>query len=136
MLAQIHGAAAGAWLGVVAAETVLEFSGRDAPSRRLVAHLHAWIDYLFEGPLVAIVLVTGSVLLARAWPAPPLLLVKAGAGLLAVIANIICIPLVLVRARATNDDEVRRLFRPIQLTGLAIPFGLLALALGLGAFAG
>ena len=66
MLAEIHGAAAGAWLGVVAAETVVEFSAHDAPSRRIVAKMHAWIDLLFEAPLVAIVLVTGSVLLARA----------------------------------------------------------------------
>ncbi len=135
MLAQIHGAAAGAWMGVVACELVLESFGRDASSRRLVARAHAWIDLLFEGPLVAFVLVTGAVLLARDWPASPLLLLKVAAGLIAVIANLICIPYVRARARATDDAEVRRLFRPIQITGLAIPFGLLALGLGLGAFA-
>jgi hypothetical protein len=131
MLAKIHAAAACAWLGVVAAEAVLELLGRDQPSRRFVAKAHLWIDYLFEGPLVVVVLVTGGILLARAWPAPPLLLVKACAGLIAVIANGICMPLVWMRVRAKDDAQVQRLFGRIRLTGLAIPFGLAALVLGI-----
>ena len=76
--------------------------------------------------------VTGAWLLAQAWPAPPLLLVKAGAGLLAVMANMICMPLVRMRVRATDDARVVALSRQVQLTGLAIPFGLLALIVGIG----
>lgn len=135
MLAQIHGAAAGAWMGIVGCEVVLEAFGRDAPSRRLIAQAHAWIDLLLEGPLVAFVLATGIVLFVRDWPPSPLLLLKAAAGLIAVIANLVCIPYVRARARATDDADVKRLFGPIRITGLAIPFGLLALGLGLGAFA-
>jgi hypothetical protein len=132
ILQQVHAAAACAWLGVVAAESVLELQARDAAARRLVAVVHAWIDLLFEGPLVVLVLVTGVWLLARAWPAPPLLLFKAGAGLIAVIANLICIPLVRMRAKATDDARVIALSQQVQLTGLAIPFGLLALIIGIG----
>ena len=131
ILLQVHIVAASAWLGVVAGESVMEHYGRDAASLRLIAQMHRWIDILFEGPLVAIVLVTGGLLLARAWPAPPLLLIKVGAGLIAVIANSICIPLVHARAHSNDDARVRALTRGIKITGLAIPFGLAALAIGL-----
>jgi hypothetical protein len=133
-LVQVHFCAASAWLGVVGAEAVLEHYGRDPASRRLVAKAHAWIDILFEGPLVGIVLVTGALLLARAWPAPPLLIVKVTAGMIAVIANAICIPLVRARARTTDDSLMIKLSRQVRMTGLAIPFGLLALVIGLSGY--
>ena len=130
-LVQVHFCAASAWLGVVAAESVLEQFGRDPASRQVVAKVHAWIDILFEGPLVAVVLITGGLLLARAWPAPPMLMLKVAAGLIAVVANAICIPLVSARARTTDDSRIIRLSRQVRMTGLAIPFGILALAIGL-----
>jgi hypothetical protein len=130
-LLQVHIVATSAWLGLVAAEAVVELHGRDAASRRLVARIHRWIDILFEGPLVALVLGSGALLLSRAWPASPLLLVKVGAGIIAVIANAICIPWVQMRAKASDDVEVRALTGKIAATGYAIPFGLAALVLGL-----
>jgi hypothetical protein len=132
MLMRIHLVAVGFWLGMVAAETVLEFCGRDAASRRTVAVVHHWIDVLFEIPIVAVVLTTGVLLLARIWPAPPMLLVKVGAGLIAVIANVICVPLVQARWRETDDARVQALTRRVKMTGSAIPFAILALAIGLG----
>ena len=131
-LIQLHLAAVSFWFGVLAAETVLELAPRDAAERRLVAVAHARIDRLFELPVVVAVLLTGALLLARAWPAPPLLLVKVGAGLVAVIANLVCFPLVHARCKATEDARVRALARQVRMTGLAIPFGIAALVIGLG----
>lgn len=131
-LLQLHAAAVCAWMGAVAAESVLELSRTDSATRRLVASVHAWIDRLFEGPLLVLVLVTGAMLLARAWPAPPLLLLKVGAGMVAVLVNLLCMVLVQRRARAGDDAQLQALTRQIRLTGLAIPFGLLALVIGFG----
>ena len=135
-LVQFHLAAVSFWFGVLAAETVLELSPRNAGERRLVAVAHAWIDRLFELPTVIAVLISGALLLARAWPASPLLLVKVGAGLVAVIANLVCIPLVHARCRATEDVRVCALARQVRMTGLAIPFGIAALVIGLGLLPG
>ncbi|MBI1816366.1 MAG: hypothetical protein HYR72_15420 [Deltaproteobacteria bacterium] len=132
MLVQLHLIAVSFWLGMVAAETVLEFCGRDAVSRRTVAVAHRWIDLLFEIPVVIVVVGTGTLLLARAWPASPLLLVKVGAGSIAVIANLICVPLVHARWKETDDARVRALTRQVKMTGLAIPFAIAALVIGLG----
>jgi hypothetical protein len=130
-LLEAHVVAASAWLGVVAGESVMELSARDPASLRLIAQIHKWIDICFEGPLVAIVLATGAVLMFRAWPGSPLLLVKVGAAMIAVIANSICIVRVQARAQANDDEALRALTRKIVGTGIAIPFGLIALAIGL-----
>jgi hypothetical protein len=85
MLLQLHIVAASAWLGLVAAETVIELSAKERVTRRFVADAHKVMDLYFEGPLVAITLVTGSMLLMRLWPhASALLLIKIVAGLVAV----------------------------------------------------
>lgn len=130
-LLQLHAATVCTWMGVVAAECVLELRKNDAESRRFIAAVHAWIDILFEGPLVALVVITGAMLLASHWPAP-LLLAKVGAGLVAVLVNLYCIVLVRRRAKATDDARVLALTQQIRLTGLAIPFGGFALVVGFG----
>lgn len=132
ILVKLHAAAVCTWMGVIAAETVLELRKNDPTSRRFVAAVHAWIDVLIEGPLIALVVVTGAILLASNWPAPPLLLAKVGAGMVGVIVNLICIVLVRKRAKETDDEHMRELTRQIRLTGLAIPFGLVALVIGFG----
>jgi hypothetical protein len=108
----------------------MELHGRDAESRRLVAQIHRWIDNLLEGPLVATVLISGALLLARAWPAPPWLLIKVGAGLVAVIANLVCFSWVQARARTHVDATAIALTNRILMTGYAIPFALAALLIG------
>lgn len=131
-LLQVHVVATSAWLGLVAAESVMELAAKDAAARRLVARIHRWIDICFEGPLIATVLVTGGTLLYRLWPnVSPLLWVKASAGLIAVLANAVCIQWVFARANAGNDASVLSYTRKIAATGYAIPFALAALALGL-----
>ena len=133
-IAQIHAAAVCAWFGVIGAEVILELHGRDPAARRVVAAVHQWIDLLLEGPLVLLVLATGAVLVARAWPLSPLLIVKVIAGLVAIIANMICIPLVRMRAAATDDRRMLSLSRQVTQTGFAIPVGVFALVLGFGFF--
>ena len=132
MLLQIHVVAASAWMGLIAAEVVVELLARDTPTRRFVAEAHRRIDLFFEGPLVAIVLVTGAFLLYRLWPETNAqLLLKVALGLVAVIANFVCIHWVLGRARARSDDEFYAYAKKVSWTGYTIPFGLAALALGL-----
>jgi ABC-type microcin C transport system permease subunit YejB len=134
-LVQLHAAVVCAWFGAISAEAVLELTARDATSRRFAAVVHRWIDLLFEGPLLLLVLVTGAILLWRAWPPSPLLVVKIVAGLIAVIANLVCIPLVHRRAFETDDARIEVLSRQVAMTGFAIPFGLVALVIGFGYFA-
>ncbi|MDM4764778.1 hypothetical protein [Pelomonas sp. SE-A7] len=129
-LVQLHAAAVCAWLGLVAGEFVLELTPGDAGTRRFVAQAHLWTDRLFEIPLVALVVVTGGLLLARAWPASPLLWTKVGLALVAIAAQVICIPLVRRRARETDERRLRDLSRSIIATGAAAPFGLAALVIG------
>jgi hypothetical protein len=129
---QFHIVAASAWMGLIAAEVVIELLAHDKTTRRFVAEAHKRIDLFFEGPLVAIVLLTGSVLLYRLWPsATPLLLFKVVIGLIAVVSNAFCIHWVLGRARAKDDGEFYKYGKKVSWTGYTIPFGLLALALGL-----
>ncbi|MBV8501907.1 MAG: hypothetical protein JO006_09330 [Paucibacter sp.] len=135
-LIQLHAAAVCAWFGLVAAETVMELSACDEASRRFVAIAHGWIDRVFEIPLLLTVLVSGAVLLSRGWPLSPLLQVKVVCGLIGVLANLVCIPLVQARTNAVGDDaRVTRLTHHIILTGSAIPFGIAAMVIGFGHFA-
>jgi hypothetical protein len=88
---QIHIVAASAWMGLIAAEVVIELSAQDNTTRRFVAEAHKRIDLFFEGPLVAIVLLTGCVLLYPLWPsATALLLLKVAVGIIAVVSNVVC----------------------------------------------
>lgn len=130
-LVQLHLIAVSFWLGLLAAEVVLELSGRGPDARRTVANVHRWIDIYFEIPIVTLVLVTGSLLFARVWPGTPLLWVKVGAALIAIVANLVCFPLVQARFRATDDNRARVLTQQIGLTGWAIPFAIVAFAIGL-----
>jgi putative copper export protein len=131
MLLQVHLIAVSFWLGLVAAEVVAERCAKGAAARRTVANVHRWIDNFFEIPIVIVVLVSGGLLLAQVWPGTPLLWAKIGAALIAIVANVICIPLVQARANANDDGRARALTRQIGITGLAIPFLLIAFAIGL-----
>ena len=132
-LAQAHLMLAGFWLGLLAAETVLELCGGDAASRRTVALVHRWIDAFFEIPVAIAVLATGLILLARLWPAPPLVLVHAAAGTIPAAVNIVCAVWVYARWKQSTDDaRVVDLTRKVKLTGLAIPLVILALVIGVG----
>jgi hypothetical protein len=130
-LANIHLIIVSFWLGLLAAETALELCARDAASTRTVAEVHRWIDLCFEGPVAIAVLITGSVLMVRIWPAPPLMLAHAALGAVPAVVNLLCVGYVLARTRATDAAEAQALTRKVKLTGLAIPLILAAMAIGL-----
>ena len=119
------------WGGVVLAEFVIE----RAATIENAAKLHYWIDVLIEIPLLFGVAATGAVLAIRTWPPSPLLLVKMVSAVIAIGANLYCAAIVVARYRSIDrPEEMFRHHRRIQLTGLAVPFGLVALVIGLRYF--
>lgn len=121
-----------AWGGLVIGEGVMELGARDDASRAHAARLHLWMDLLGELPLILAVLVTGTALALRVWPLSTWHMAKAGCGLVAVTANLLCVGVVVARYRKRDDPAaVRRLGRWVSATGLAIPFFLLAAVMGL-----
>ena len=130
-LLELHLVLVSFWFGVLAVEAVLELCARDAASRRTVALVHRWTDLLVEIPTALAVLVTGAVLLARAWPAPSLLLVKSGLGLSVVVAQLVSVPLVHARWKADDDARVEALTRRITAFGAIYPVAIATFILGL-----
>jgi hypothetical protein len=127
-----HLIAVASWGGLVLAETVLELGARTEDERRHVARTHFWIDMTVELPLLAAVLATGAMLVSRAWPLTPILMVKVVCGLVAVAANLACVAAVIARHRRRDDaKEVRRWSGRVLLSGAAVPVGLAAAGLGL-----
>jgi len=100
-LLQLHVVTASAWMGLIAAEVVVELLAKDRSTRRFVAEAHRRIDLYFEGPLIA------------------------------VVSNAVCIRWVVRRSLAEGNDEFIELDRKVSWTGNTIPFGVLALAIGL-----
>jgi len=96
------------WLGVVITEVLFEFTASDADSLRAAARFHYNVDKYGELPILAAILVTGSILGARAWPLTPLHLVKIGLSLTALTLALICTIWVL---RRRETDEVNALLR-------------------------
>jgi hypothetical protein len=135
-LLQLHLVLVSFWFGLWAAETVLELSARDPGALRTAAVVHKWIDILFEGPVAIAVLVTGALLLARAWPAPPVVLIHAGLGVVPAVVNLVCMKWVLSRAGETDDARVRALTWKVKVSGLGIPVAMVAFVVGAGFLAG
>ena len=132
MLLMLHIVVASAWIGLIAAETVMELAAKERESRRFVSAVHRTIDLYFEAPFVLVTLVTGSLLLYRLWPnVGILLMLKIGAGLVAIVSNLLCIRWVVLRASAQTDADFLKWARRISFTGDTIPFGVLALLIGL-----
>jgi putative copper export protein len=134
MLLHIHIVAASFWIGMIVVETLVELQAAKGSAQDLhfVARAHKTVDTYFEGPVVAIVLVTGSILLYQAWPDISFLLaVKVIAGLLAVVINIICIYFVLARVNAKDEQSFQMWQRRVLQIGPFIPVAYLALAIGI-----
>ncbi len=134
MLLHIHIVAASFWAGMIVVETLVELQAAkgSAQDLRFVAKLHKIVDTYFEAPIVAIVLVTGSILLLQIWPNISLLLaVKVVAGFLAVVVNIICIYFVLARVNAKDEKSFQMWQRKVLQIGPFIPLVYLAFAIGI-----
>jgi len=92
----IHVACAGIWLGCVLVEVAFERVLAGASTREFLVRLHYWVDLLIELPAFLIVLATGQHLLNSATPTVALHLMT-GAGFIAIIANVYCVWLVILR---------------------------------------
>jgi len=120
------------WGGLVLGESVLELTARDEAGRRHAARLHYWMDVLLELPLILAVLATGAILAWRAWPLGTLHWIKIGAALVAVSLNLYCVGVVFARRKREDDARsVERLSKRVRLSGLGIPFAMLAAYVGL-----
>src|SRR5687768_13583126 len=107
------------WGGVVLAEIVMEGVALRRDELETPAKLHFWIDVLVELPLLALVLVTGALLVQRAWPLSPLLQAKVIAGLVAVSMNLYCMAVVVLRYRYRGDPFLARHYRKrVMLSGI------------------
>ena len=127
-----HLVALGIWLGVVITEALFEFAGSDADSLRAAARFHYNVDKFGELPILFAVLLTGTILAARAWPLTPLHFVKIAASLVAVGCALICTLWVFER-RPIEDVKVLLGFRRRiwTLAAVAMVFASPALYLGL-----
>ncbi len=125
----------GLWGGCVFVEVLLELSAlKNNALHNIMPELHYKIDVFIELPLLFLVLATGIFLFQSA-AMSPLLVLKAGAGLWAVAANVYCVFVVIKRKKAADRGDgkqvekyTRRVFAS-AITG--IPAGLCALFLGL-----
>jgi hypothetical protein len=131
-LPSLHMFAIALWTGVLAAEGVLEFLPLKRPElHAAAAAFHYSIDLLIELPLLIVIALTG-VLLLRGTSFDARLIVKVAAGALAVLVNLICVVVVVIRHRGAPEQIERRTRRIYLLIAIGSPGYLLALVLGLG----
>jgi len=125
----------GLWGGVVFGELVLELSPRDAGDMRTVARIHFWTDLLVELPLLAMVLISGVVLARRLDHFTTLHWIKVACALAAAASNVAAAVVVVKRQRHRDDPAaLARFGRWVKLSGLGVPFALVALYIGLARF--
>jgi hypothetical protein len=122
----------GMWGGVVITEVLFEYTGSDADSLRAAARFHYTVDKYGELPILLAVLVTGTILVVRAWPMTPLHFTKIGVSLVAVGANLLCTLWVFQRRRIEDVNVLLGFRRRIwTLAAVGVVFAAPALYLGL-----
>ncbi|WP_296509363.1 hypothetical protein [Rhodoferax sp.] len=105
----LHLLSIGLWLGCVLTEALFERAllGQGRASELLLADLHKRVDIWVEIPAFMAVVVTGGLILAQVPPSFWLAL-KVGLGLLAVLANSLCVGVVFARAKAAHAGQWER----------------------------
>ena len=127
-----HAITLGMWLGVVITEVLFEFAASDAESLRAAARFHYTVDKYGELPILVAVLVTGTMLSARASPLTPLHIIKIATSLAAVGTALICVLWVFQRRRIEDVNALLGFRRRIwSLAAVAAVFAAPALYLGL-----
>jgi len=127
-----HLVALGMWLGVVITEVLFEFAGSDADSLRAAARFHYNVDRFGELPILAAVLITGTILAVRAWPLTPLHLIKIAASLVSIGSTVMCALWVFQRRQVEDTNVLLGFRRRIwSLAAVAAVFATPALYLGL-----
>jgi hypothetical protein len=132
-LLALHLVAVGIWIGVVAAETFIELDGKeDDRSHIKASRLHYLTDIWVEIPAFTTVLVTGALMLTDEH-LHGLVLVKIVCGLIAIVANIVCVYAVFVRNRHAGKQNmvgVQSAERVLLVGGVAfIPSFIAAIAI-------
>ncbi len=127
----------GVWLGCVVTEALFERAllGQGRTQELILVGLHKRVDIFIEIPAFLVVLVTGGLMWANAAPSPALH-AKIAFGLLAILANVVCVRLVFRRAKAATagDWEQFALLDHLQHKfGAVVLIGILG-ALGLGGY--
>ncbi|MBI3892441.1 MAG: hypothetical protein HY303_13030 [Candidatus Wallbacteria bacterium] len=114
------------WGAVVLCEMVLERVGRRGPDwNHMVAELHYRIDLLIEAPILAGVALSGS-WLAYSVGVSPARALKYVSGGLAILANVVCVGLVVARRRGADTSAAI-----FACGAIGIPLALVAAGLGL-----
>jgi len=122
----------GMWLGVVITEALFEFTASDEESLRAATRFHYNVDKFGELPILFAVLVTGTILAARAWPLTSLHFIKIAASLAAVSSNLICTLWVFQRRQIKDVNVLLGFRRRIwSLAAVGVVFATPALYLGL-----
>jgi Na+-translocating ferredoxin:NAD+ oxidoreductase RnfE subunit len=112
MLLPLHLLCIGLWLGCVLTEALFERAllGQGRAQELLLADLHKRVDAWIEIPVFVAVVVTGGLMLTQATPSF-WLSTKVALGLLAVLANGVCVGLVFARANAAHVGDWERFDR-------------------------
>ncbi|MBW2271337.1 MAG: hypothetical protein JRH16_22525 [Deltaproteobacteria bacterium] len=128
----LHLLAAGAWLGCVLVEAVVEsMQSSDSSVRRIVADLHYRTDLLVEIPLIALVVITGVAqfdpMRFSGWYA-----LKVVLGSITVVSNLYCVLPVMRRQRAAQAGRWEEATRQDQLM---LKAGYIVIPSGIATFA-
>lgn len=134
-LLSLHLLALGIWIGVVAAEFVIEFYGmRDDASLITASKLHYLTDIWIEIPSFITVLITGLLMLDTEH-LEGMFLLKVICALLAVLFNCICVYAVFARRKYALLSDLNKIAStdlPMKVGGAGfIPSFLCALSIGL-----
>ena len=127
----VHLAALFFWAGLVVCETVVEFSPLPLATR---ASLHWWIDAFVELPVLALIILSGTVLVSRLPELTPLHWVKIACAAIAIGANLACAGAVRLRYRNAATPVGAKYDHWVKRAWVGVPFGLAALYIGLTHF--
>jgi len=129
-----HVAFGGLWLGCVLTEGLFERAllNQGAAAALIVARLHRRVDVVVEVPAMAGVAVTGALLLQTA-RLNAQVLAMTGLGVLAILANLVCVVLVFRRVQAAEAGDAPRFERLDRLQHRVGGVVLIALLCALGA---
>ncbi|NRB40163.1 MAG: hypothetical protein HRU20_17145 [Pseudomonadales bacterium] len=135
ILLTFHLLALGIWIGVVAAEFVIEFDGmKDDDSLIKASKLHYLTDIWIEIPALLTVLITGLLMIDEHHLEGPFLY-KIVFSLLAIMFNLVCVYAVFLRrkyALISNITKMAASDLPMKLGGAGfIPSFVCAIGMGL-----
>jgi len=136
LVSMIHLIFLSLWGGVVSAESVLElYPWRRRDLLRHTVEFHYWIDLLVELPLVGLVVASGLILSALAWPLDAAHFFKIGCAAVAIGANLVCVYLVIVRRRLMKAGATAEALwsksRQVDLCAvIGMPFAAVAAGMG------